>query len=115
MAAVADQDARSGKAFPGGGESPWRPTLRARRAPASKFPLRRPLRRGSFAVLTLRLASTTCGAACRHASTSTKQIPIGLTYERGRAWATIAPKDLDPRSKLAVRLLEAAFGRKWII
>jgi hypothetical protein len=36
-------------------------------------------------------------------------------YERGRAWATIAPKDLDPRSKLAVRLLEAAFGRKWII
>ena len=36
-------------------------------------------------------------------------------YERGRAWATIAPKDLDPRSNLAVRLLEAAFGRKWII
>ena len=36
-------------------------------------------------------------------------------YERGRAWAILAPRDLDPHSNLAVRLLEAAVARKWII
>jgi len=36
-------------------------------------------------------------------------------YERGRAWAILAPRDLDPHSNLAVRLLEAAVARKWIV
>jgi hypothetical protein len=37
------------------------------------------------------------------------------SYERGRAWAILAPKNLDPHSKLGARLLDAAFDRGWII
>jgi hypothetical protein len=36
-------------------------------------------------------------------------------YERGRQWAVLAPKNLDPHSNLALRLFEAAIVRKWII
>ena len=36
-------------------------------------------------------------------------------YERGRQWAILAPKDLDPQSNLAARLLDAAFSRRWLI
>jgi hypothetical protein len=36
-------------------------------------------------------------------------------YERGRQWAILAPKDLDPQSNLAARLLDAVFSRRWLI
>jgi hypothetical protein len=36
-------------------------------------------------------------------------------YERGRLWAVIAPRTMNPQSSLAARLLEAAWERRWII
>jgi hypothetical protein len=36
-------------------------------------------------------------------------------YERGRAFAVIAPRNLDPQSDLAVRLYVAARARRYII
>jgi hypothetical protein len=36
-------------------------------------------------------------------------------YERGRLWAVLAPVTMDPHSQIAVRLLEAAVKRRWII
>ena len=36
-------------------------------------------------------------------------------YERGRLWAALAPRTLDPRSALGVRLFEAAWERRWIV
>jgi hypothetical protein len=36
-------------------------------------------------------------------------------YERGRLWASIAPANLDPNSRLAIKLYEAAALRGFII
>ena len=36
-------------------------------------------------------------------------------YERGRQWAVLAPITMDPHSPMAIRLLEAAEQRGWII
>jgi hypothetical protein len=35
-------------------------------------------------------------------------------YERGRLWAVLAPRTMDPKSSMAVRLYEAASRRRWI-
>jgi hypothetical protein len=37
------------------------------------------------------------------------------SYERGRHWALIAPADLDPDSRRAIKLFEAAMNRGLII
>jgi hypothetical protein len=37
------------------------------------------------------------------------------SYERGRLWAVLAPRALDPRSSLGIRLFVAACERGWII
>jgi hypothetical protein len=36
-------------------------------------------------------------------------------YERGRQWAVLAPITMDPHSPMAIRLLESAEQRGWII
>jgi hypothetical protein len=36
-------------------------------------------------------------------------------YERGRQWAVLASITMDPHSPMAIRLLEAAEQRGWII
>jgi hypothetical protein len=35
-------------------------------------------------------------------------------YERGRLWATLAPRNMHPRTPQAIRLFDAAFERKYI-
>ena len=37
------------------------------------------------------------------------------SYERGRQWAFIAPADLDPNSRLAIKLFVAAMRRGLIV
>jgi hypothetical protein len=48
------------------------------------------------------------------APTNREQINGAWNYERGRLWAILAPKNLSMDTLLAVRLLEAAFDRRWI-
>jgi hypothetical protein len=47
--------------------------------------------------------------------THRERINNAWNYERGRFWAILAPKNLSLDNPLAVRLLDAAFDRRWII
>jgi hypothetical protein len=58
--------------------------------------------------------SFAAGVADFRASVAPRFDQDSWDYERGRLWAVLAPRTMNPQSSLAVQLFEAACKRKWI-